>query len=355
MKQVLSPNHFIFTPEQPKGPVVGNISPSIEDVTKFLNTSGENAEIVSGHYGSPERSILVHNPKNVNGLHQMAADLGQESAIHSQNGKHSMHFYHGPNAGQIVKGIGTKFHKEKPEDNYTAIHSVEGPVHFQHNFDFSTLGKSELKKGVKKLYPFNPANVPEGERRAVEEWQDMESASARENIPEMDPNAKGRALHKLHAKTQVRKNPNTNQREFLLHRAMSGQEFLNNSTNGNMNHEYGMSSWTPHFEAANAHAEANNNKHVVSAWVPESHIHYVVPQIGEQHTKRPFTSSSYAWEHEVIVKPHHNSQIHQDEVRKSERDILKEAKLKLSSKADDDDVIDLPDHIVMHASSPRWK
>jgi hypothetical protein len=369
MKHTLSPNHFILTPENPVVPGIQN--PSIEDATKFLNQSGENAEIVQGHYDKPERSILIHNPKNVQGLHEMAKQFGQESAIHSQNGKHEMHFYHGPNAGKIVKGSGTQFYKEKPENYYTTIHTNKGPLHFSHNFDFNKsekldkglrgdwksegytihhatldpndnegwdalkqafqnrhgflsyksddnkehmldsgfendrdqihnahkmvqlnqakhdnavkhpfiyakdkngnyvgsmsysgdevvknfvlpehqrkgisnamhkqapysttltpdgqalwnqsnrpFGKSEdLKKGaVKRLYPFDPASVPHDERRAVEEWQDMESASARENIPEMHPNAKARALHKLHAKTKVRRNPATNQREYF--------------------------------------------------------------------------------------------------------------------------------------------
>src|SRR5271167_3954043 len=107
-------------------------NPKIEDVTDFLNHNGENAEIVEGHYGKPERSILVRNPKNVPGLHQMASDFGQESAIHSKNGKHEMHFYHGPQAGQIVHGAGTQFNKEKPADYYTTIHTTSGPIHFTH-------------------------------------------------------------------------------------------------------------------------------------------------------------------------------------------------------------------------------
>jgi hypothetical protein len=149
----------------------------------------------------------------------------------------------------------------------------------------------------------------------------------------------------------------TKQREYLLHRAMSGEEFLNNSEAGVMNHPYNMSSWTPHHEAAKGHTE-DNDKQVVSAWIPESHIHYIVPQIGEQHTKKPFTSSSYAWEHEVIVKPNHNSQIHHedDSIQKSESAVLDKAREALKVQEDEnDDLLDIPDHVIIRAATHRWK
>jgi len=147
MNNTLSSNHFIFSVENPKGPKRYGTNPSIEDVASFLNDQGERAEIVEGHYGVPERSILVHEPKNLPGLHQMAADFGQESGLESHGGEHTLHYYNGPNAGQVVKGKGTVFSKEQPEDNYTTIHTSDGPIHFQHNLDFN---KSEsLEKAMK--------------------------------------------------------------------------------------------------------------------------------------------------------------------------------------------------------------
>src|ERR1039458_3943051 len=146
MKNVLGDSHFIFSVENPLVSPVHGQSPSTEDVSKFLNDNGEAAEIVEGHYGKPERSILVKNPKNIAGLHQLASDAGQESAIFSQGGNHQMHFYNGPQAGAVITGQRTKLQQEKPADNYTTVHTEEGPIHFQHNFDF---GKSEQLKKVK--------------------------------------------------------------------------------------------------------------------------------------------------------------------------------------------------------------
>ena len=135
MKYALAPNHFIFTPENPKFP--GKVqNPSIEDVTRFLNSQGEDAQIVNGFYDGPERSILVSSPKNVPGLMQMAKDFGQESALHSQHGQHQLHYLNGPQEGQIVHGEGTNFHKEKPANNFTEVHTPDGPMYFQHNLNF---------------------------------------------------------------------------------------------------------------------------------------------------------------------------------------------------------------------------
>ena len=134
MHNTLHSNHFIFTPENAKYKATSN--PSIEDVTKFLNSQGEDAQIVNGFYDKPERYILVQNPKNVGGLFQMAKQFGQKSAIHSKDGQHQMRYLNGPEEGKIVSGAGTNFFKEKPANYFTEIHTVDGPMYFQHNFNF---------------------------------------------------------------------------------------------------------------------------------------------------------------------------------------------------------------------------
>src|SRR5665213_1968121 len=158
MMNTLSQKHFIFTPENAKGPKRYGTNPSIEDVASFLNDQGERAEIVEGHYGVPERSILVHNPKNLPGLHQMASDFGQESAINSVNGHHAMHFYHGPKTGKIETGTGTVFSKEQPEDNYTTLHTSEGPLFFTHNFDMYKAEKAICLAKHSKSFPFSTSS-----------------------------------------------------------------------------------------------------------------------------------------------------------------------------------------------------
>lgn len=140
MKRFLHDEHIIFTPENPMHPTMHGQNPSIEDVTSFLRNNGENAEIIEGMYDKPERSILVNSPKNVKGLFDMAKGFGQDSLIHSVGGEHKLHYLNGPNAGQHIAGSGTKFLREKPDNHYSTIHTEEGPLHFQHQFDF---GKSE--------------------------------------------------------------------------------------------------------------------------------------------------------------------------------------------------------------------
>lgn len=137
MNKFLGHEHFLFQVDNPKVPVKHPQHPSIEEVAKFLSDSGEDAEIVEGHRGKPERSILVRHPRNLQGLHQMAKDLGQKSALHSRNGQHAIHYHNGPEAGKIVRGQGTHFYKEQPYDNYTKINTVDGPMYFSHNLDHS--------------------------------------------------------------------------------------------------------------------------------------------------------------------------------------------------------------------------
>lgn len=130
-------SHFIFSPENPVIKPTLNMTP--DQVKDHLTKIGEHVEETYGHYGAPERSFIVHNPKNVNALHHLAGQLGQESAIVSNNGQHEMHYYNGPNAGSVRHGQGTIAHSAPPQDNYTAITLEDGRKHyFQHHFDWET-------------------------------------------------------------------------------------------------------------------------------------------------------------------------------------------------------------------------
>lgn len=127
--------HFIFSPEKPLYKPDLEMSP--EEVVKFLKQKGEDVEETSGKYGALERSLIVNDPKDVNMLHNLASRLGQESAIYSDQGRHEMHYYHGPNAGKIRHGHGTQVYENQPDDLYTSVTLPNGTSrYFSHNFDW---------------------------------------------------------------------------------------------------------------------------------------------------------------------------------------------------------------------------
>lgn len=142
-------SHFIFSAEKPRAENKTGMTPS--DVLAKLRSWGETVEETHGKYTEPEKSFIVHNPKNISKLHNLAANLGQESAIVSDKGRHSMHYYHGGHAGKIRDGEGTQVHAEEPEDNYTKTTNHDGShSFFSHNFDWDNnnlrvdLGKKEI-------------------------------------------------------------------------------------------------------------------------------------------------------------------------------------------------------------------
>ena len=139
-------HHFIFSPENPVAEP--KIKRSPEDILSMVRSWGETVEDVHGHYGSPERSFIIHDPKNIDKLHNLVANLGQESSIHSNGGNHEMHYYHGPNANKVRTGKGTQVFENKPEDFYTKVTNHNGEhSFFSHNFDWSPRGlKDKINK-----------------------------------------------------------------------------------------------------------------------------------------------------------------------------------------------------------------
>lgn len=138
--------HFIFSVENPlHNPKID--VPSHRDVLDWLRMQGEDAYEAIGHYGQPEKSIIVINPKNIAGLQQLAEDAGQDSVILSRNNKHELRYVNGDKKGTVVHGTGTKIFSEMPEDMYTTIQDENGDhLYFQHQFGDNSLVKSELKK-----------------------------------------------------------------------------------------------------------------------------------------------------------------------------------------------------------------
>jgi hypothetical protein len=198
-----------------------------------------------------------------------------------------------------------------------------------------------LEKGVKqRLFYFSPAEVPEEHKQKVAQWTDpLETniSGDREVIPRLEGNARMRALHTLSSKTKTRWNPDKKEREFLLHRGVSGSEHNRVINNGHVEHP-GKSSWSPkHTTAVNWMDQygglADEDPSVLSAWIPESKIHHVPMQIGATErveTVKPgnkrFSPTGklqgpMEWrnEHEVIVDPGSHKVATEKEVKSTDK------------------------------------
>ncbi len=122
--------------ENAKFPEKNQIGFDHDKVLAHLKGAGYDASSVNGHYGSPERSIIVYsvNPQQAEHLHGLASRLGQDSSIFSDGTNHEMRFHHGEMAGKKITGSGTTWHSSKPQDFYTTL---PGDVHhFTHAFNF---------------------------------------------------------------------------------------------------------------------------------------------------------------------------------------------------------------------------
>lgn len=170
-----------------------------------------------------------------------------------------------------------------------------------------------LTKGApQRLMPYNPKDTKRKERIAVEGWQ--KDMGDRESIPRIEGSGRQRALRKLAAQTKWRRNPDTGEAEFLLHRGHSGKEIFGHS------HKDKKSSWSPdHFVASamtNRYFDpfSDDIPKVTSAWFKESDIHHILNQIGPNIVKVPKTEGSkkkpeYADENEVIIRPGHSGSL----------------------------------------------
>jgi len=191
----------------------------------------------------------------------------------------------------------------------------------------------DLKKGsMARLHPYNPSSVPAKTREAVEGWtsgQAYVGETSRENIPEMTSAERARALHKLSARAHTRLDPETGKREFLLHRGMSGSENMSAVKGDHVNHAT-KSSWTPSLRLAHNFAAYDYGEHsgdavpgVVSAWIPESKVHFFPNQIGTHYENMEDVGTGKLAKHpgpshrrnefEVIVAAGHNSKVQHHE------------------------------------------
>jgi hypothetical protein len=169
--------------------------------------------------------------------------------------------------------------------------------------------ENDLNKGsLQSRLKFNPNNISQEDAMGIKEWQ--KGSGSRFEIPRLEENGRQRALNKLARLTEVRRDPETGKRLFLLHRGMSSVE-KGNSLQGNKHIEMDRKSWTPRHAIAHSFSrrynEENSNHKPVSAWIHEDDIHSYLPQVGEVADKVIFGGTqikfpnSLAGEHEVIV------------------------------------------------------
>lgn len=187
------------------------------------------------------------------------------------------------------------------------------------DLDFDNLIKAELEEAIEaeelskgamaRLFPFDP--VKEKKKIGASHYRWIEEASPSKRVTlfeESTPEIKARSLQKLMGKTQVRRNPKSGEREFLLHRGHSIDE--DRSTDSNYYKPYaGITSWSTDPAIANSFVSRGQEiferpSKMTSAWIPESKIGLYIPQLGTHYgnEKGPLTSI-FQREQEVLVAP----------------------------------------------------
>lgn len=280
------------------------------------------AEVNEGHRGK--------------GLYQHMLNIGAEH-VKSMGGKGLMSegFQRSPDATRAWDKAGS--FAVSPKDNTSIKPLPYSADYFIQKSKDGFNPSKKIKKGVaRRLFPFDPQKVPTTERADVNEWQTYGAEPApdiddpdidyyrdpgtiRDEIDPISPHAKQRALLRLTSRTRVRKNPATNEREFLLHRGVLGHEHDYVTEGDNYRYSHQRSSWTPDWEKANRFTkimghdfnenmertkEESRPGQVISAWIPESkiaHVPYMYGGISGPHSRG---ENDYKKEHEIIVEPH---------------------------------------------------
>lgn len=107
-----------------------------------LKDKGYKYSKVKGHYGGEEESFMVHHADQEH-MNELGMKYNQDSVIHSDDGKHKMHFTTGDNSGMHHKGEGFQ---EVPDakDYYSVINTTDGQQKkFSLNFDFGKHHKAD--------------------------------------------------------------------------------------------------------------------------------------------------------------------------------------------------------------------
>ena len=154
--------HFIFSAEKPKYPENSKYNMTHKEVLDLLQRKGYKAEEMDGMYGSPEKSIIVHNPSPLAAKHllDLSHDLGQESSIYSDGYNHEMHYHSGPNAGLHAKGQGTAIHKRPPSDMFSTMKDGTCFTHQINTEDLQSSRSSALSRSPSRLRKNESSRAP---------------------------------------------------------------------------------------------------------------------------------------------------------------------------------------------------
>lgn len=182
-----------------------------------------------------------------------------------------------------------------------------------------TLNKNNDQWSVEYLEKKKPSFNPRKEQDSAaaelrDRWVNFDDGEARQKIPRMEGSARTRSMSKLAGSTDYRRNPETNEVEFLLHRGMSQGEHdtHHNHDKGHTNYrDDTINGWTPNKSVAHdfgVYGGDGEAGHVASAWVPESQLHSSMKQYGG---KDPDTQKMTRDEDEWLIS-HKNPMQHHE-------------------------------------------
>lgn len=152
-------NHPLLKPLKPIGVMSGENPrfPSLpgghEGLKSHLDKLGFPYEEVLGHYGSPERSLIIHGIPRAK-LFELGKKFGQESVIHGDAGHHEFIYTNGPDEGLAHPGLPTyeTWTKDQgtPDDYWTKLPSGDS---FRLHFDFDKRNPTGLGRPRKPSWP----------------------------------------------------------------------------------------------------------------------------------------------------------------------------------------------------------
>jgi len=186
-------------------------------------------------------------------------------------------------------------------------------------------GQWAIEPLEKKKPAFNPRKEQESDAAELRDrWINFDDGEARQKIPRMEGSARTRSMSKLAGSTDYRRNHETNEVEFLMHRGMSQGEHdtHHNHDKGHTNYkEDTINGWTPNKSVAHdfgVHGgEPDEKGHVASAWVPESQLHSSMKQYGG---KDPSTQKMTRDEDEWLVN--HESPMQHHEIAPADKNMI---------------------------------
>jgi hypothetical protein len=196
---------------------------------------------------------------------------------------------------------------------------------------FNTNDKNQIKKHdtgqwslEKKKPSFNPRAEQESDAGELrDQWVNFDNEEARNKIPRMEGAARVRSMSKLAGTTDYRRNPETNEVEFLMHRGMSTGELdtNHNQEGGHTNYRPGtINGWTPNKSVAHdfgVYGHDGEPGYVASAWVPESQLHSSMRQYGG---KNKITQSMTRDEDEWLID--HSAPMNHHEVIPADKTMI---------------------------------